>query len=56
MVTQVVMNASRVRLPDDLEQRRHLEICVGKLGVSSGYEAAGEPQDRGGGDHAEPEE
>ena len=42
-------------MPDDLVQRRDLEVLTGELCFSDGYEGGGEPGDRGGGDDQEPE-
>ena len=43
-------------MQDDLRQRGHLEVRVGKLGLSGRYQAARKPQDDGGGYQAEAED
>jgi hypothetical protein len=42
-------------MPDNLVQGRYLEVFTGKFRFSAGNEGGGEPGDRGGGRHQEPE-
>ncbi len=45
----------QAHVPDDLGQRRDLEVLTGEFRFSDRYEGGGEPGDRGGGDDQQPE-